>query len=388
MTEVSDWYKTDGSKRGLNVFILVAFAGLFLFVLPPFAGAQAGNSDQQDAPSKERVQSAIEGGLKWLAEKQVSNGSSGHWQAPKYPTAATSFAGLAFLANGHLPGDEKYGETVRRAMRYVKDSMKENGYLGARGDSMYAHAISTIFGLSYMGMAEKEELEPELADWGRRSINLILKAQKVRKTGKEKGGWRYTPYTSSSDLSVTSWQLLSLHAARQSGYRIPNGAFRRALAFVNGAFRVEKKGNRKKAGFVYRPGVSKTPEIGVTGAAVFIKRILEDELDSKAKRGVKLLREHTPSWGGKQYKGYFYLGTFYIEQGLFQVGGEAWKSFKPAIQKVLLEHQKGDGHWGFPPDNKKESRLAGEAYSTAMAILILSLDKQYLPMYQRQKRLY
>jgi hypothetical protein len=36
----------------------------------------------------------------------------------------------------------------------------------------------------------------------------------------------------------------------------------------------------------------------------------------------------------------------------------------------------------------RQSELAGPAYPTAMAVLILSLEKQYLPMYQRQKQLF
>jgi len=384
-----------GYAAGIGTVFLLIVAVCFGRVCP--VGAQTDKGE--DAPSPERVQSAIEGGLSWLAEQQKENGS---WPTNKYPNATTGLAGLAFLANGHLPGDEKYGKVVRKAMDFVKQGMKPNGYLGkrGRGNTMYAHAISTLFGLSYLGMAGEEEYDRELAKWNRRSINLILSAQKVPKTKGEQGGWRYDPRSSESDLSVTSWQLLTLHAARQCGYKnFSNGnlqrAFRRGLEFMNGAFRVktvqkneETDATEKRIGYVYRPGVSKTPELGVTGAAVFIKRILEKELDSNARRSMKLLRNHTPSWGGTQYKGYFFLGTFYIEQGLFQVGGDAWRSFKPEIQKLLLEHQQGDGHWGFPPDNKKESRRAGPAYPSALAVLILSLDKQYLPMYQRQERLY
>ncbi|MBS3762475.1 MAG: hypothetical protein KGZ25_04120 [Planctomycetes bacterium] len=380
--------RNDGCRLTTEWVWMLTFAVSLLVTVSGLQAGQVGVSGDKnnEAPTPERVQSAIEGGLNWLAEKQVTEGpNAGSWQAPRYPTAASSFAGLAFLANGHLPGKGEYGPTVERTMRYVQDSMTPDGYLGARGDSMYVHAICTLFGLSYMGMTEDEKHEKELAEWGRKSIELILRAQKVQKRSAEQGGWRYSPYSAVSDMSVTSWQLLALHAARQCGYNVPDEAFQEALEYVNGGFVETDDG---EAGFVYRPGVSKRPEPGVTGAALFVKRVLEEELDSRARKGIKLLRQHPPSWGGKQYKGYFFFGMFYMEQGLFQVGGEPWRQFYPAAQKVLLENQQGDGHWGFPPDNKTESRMAGEAYSTAMAVLILSLDKQYLPMYQRQKRLY
>jgi len=357
-------------------------AALVIATAPIVAAAEP----QDKPPERERIASAIEGGLHWLADQQIKEGpSAGSWPCPHYETATTSFAGLAFLANGHVPGKGEYGQVVTRAMRYVQASMTPDGYVGTRGDSMYVHAICTLFGLSYLGMSENPEEEKELAAWCRRSIDLIVEAQKVRKRPSEQGGWRYSPYSDDSDLSVTSWQLLVLHAARQCGYEIDDGVFQAAMKYVNSGF-VEVEGG--EAGFVYRPGISKDPEPGVSGAALLLKSILEAEQDEKADKALALLRRYPPSWGGRQYKGYFFFDTFYMAQGMFQTSDEDWAAFAPANQRVLIEHQEGDGHWGFPQDNKLQGRLAGEAYSTALAVLILSLEKQYLPMYQRQRKLF
>jgi hypothetical protein len=38
--------------------------------------------------------------------------------------------------------------------------------------------------------------------------------------------------------------------------------------------------------------------------------------------------------------------------------------------------------------NAPQTRLAGAAYPTALAVLVLSLDRQYLPVYQRQRPLF
>jgi hypothetical protein len=363
-----------------NVRMIAIIALCAARLAPAAAAAEPG---AQDA---EGVASAIEGGLRWLAAHQVKEGpDAGSWPAAQYPTAAAGFAGLAFLANGHVPGRGEYGEVVRRAMRYVQASQTPDGYAGARGDSMYIHAICSLFALSYLGMSENAEEERELAEWCRRSIDVILAAQKVRKRPWEQGGWRYSPYSDDSDTSVTSWQLLVLHAARQCGYEIDDGVFEDALKYVNSGFVETESG---EAGFVYRPGISKDPEPGVTGASLFVKSIIEKEQDERAGKALALLRKHPPAWGGVHYKGYFFFGTFYMSQGLFQVSDPDWAAYRPAIQRVLLRNQEGDGHWPFPPDNKVQSRMAGEAYSTAMGVLILSLDKQYLPMYQKQKRLF
>jgi len=357
-----------------------------LLILAGVASLWAGEEPGENAPpDAKQIQAAIDGGLKWLAARQIKDGpETGSWESPRYQAASASLAGLAFLANGYPPGKGEYGAVIERAMKYVRASMSAEGYVGAKDNSMYVHAIGTLFGLSYLGMSERPEKERELAEWCRRAINLILAAQKVQKRSFEQGGWRYSPYSTDSDVSVTSWQLLVLHSARQCGYEIEDGVFRSALKYINSAYVETDEGN----GFVYRPGVSKSPELAVTGVAVFIKSLLEREEDQRLKKSLEFLRTTPPSWGGKQYKGYFFFGTFYMAQGMFQLGEEAWADFAPKIQHILLAHQEGDGHWEFPPDNKLQGRLAGLSYPTAMGVLILSLDKQYLPMYQRQKRLF
>lgn len=375
----------NGLARQLSVAGLCCFVVLLAL---PQAGAQQASpeEDNGDAPSAERVQGAIEGGLQWLAEHQVRDGSrAGSWPSPRYPTAATSFAGLAFLANGYLPGRGEYGEVISGALSYVEGQMTPEGYLGSQANTMYVHGIATLFGLSCLGMLENPEHERELAQWCRRSLDLIVKAQKVRKEDVEQGGWRYSPYSVDSDLSVSSWQLAALYSARQSGFEVRDRVFEDALSYLaNGFIRNEQD----EGGYTYRPGVSTEPEPGITGTTLFVKSILEGERDERAREALKFLRQFTPSWGGEQYKGYFYCDSFYMSQGMFQVGGEAWAEFAPAMKRVLVKNQQGDGHWGFPPDNRMQSRLAGEAYSTAMAVLVLSLEKQYLPMYQKRQRLY
>jgi len=363
---------------------------------------------------------AIRAGLQWLAEHQIKEGAdTGTWQTsrPQYRPAMASFAGLAFLANGYEPGEGEYGEVIDRAMTFVMGSMDAEGYLG-QGDpsGMYIHAICTLFGLSYLGTSPDPERERELAQWCRRSLKVIVDAQSVPRPAMAQGGWRYTPYTTESDLSVTSWQMLALHAARQCGYRIDPLVLDSALAYINRAYvelepeisqADDKQDNDEKddveqpkvaddpdqiqkpiAGFVYRPGVSMRPEPSATGVGIFIKSLFEKEQDEKVREALVFLEQFPPSWGGQQYGGYYYFALFYISQGMFQVGGETWEDYSKAVGEILIEHQNGDGSWPFPPDNRPQSRLTGDSYPTALSILVLSLEKQYLPMYQRQESLF
>ncbi len=329
---------------------------------------------------------AIDGGLRWLASQQIKDGgAAGSWPSPKFPTAVTSLAGLAFLANGHLPGKGPHGETVRRAMEYVQSSMTSDGYAGSVGNSMYVHAICTLFALSYLGMDGDTEKDDELADWCRKSIDLIVEAQNVPKSQSEKGGWRYSPQTAESDLSVTSWQLLVLHAARQCGYEIDDSVISYGMAYVNRGFMRTKDG---KAGFVYRPGVSTVPEYGVTGTSVLLKSMFETQTDEKMADSLEYLQEFEVGWGGAQYRGFFFFSSLYLMQGFFQMGGDEYEDFRRRNWVLLVEHQDGDGHWPYPFNNAAERRGAGPAYPTTMSVLILALDKQNLPAFQRQRSLF
>jgi hypothetical protein len=341
---------------------------------------------EAEAPTARQVNQAQESGLKWLAEKQIKEGANaGSWECARYHTAVASLAGLAFLANGHLPGKGEYGKVIDRSMAFVQAGMKDDGYLGGPDNSMYVHAICTLFGLSYLGMSPAPEKETALAEWCRKSIALIVTAQKMAKWPGEEGGWRYEPTSRESDLSVTSWQVLALHAARQCGYEIDNSIFDATLKYVNSAF-VDK--GAEATGFLYRPRSTKEAEPGVTGVAVFLKALLEREPDDRTAKSLKYLQQFQPAWSGARYKGYFFFGTFYQAQGMFQVGGETWSAFAPKLQRVFIDHQEGDGSWAFPADNTPQSREAGIGYATAMSVLILSLDKQFLPMYQRQSSLF
>ena len=366
----------------------------------PAAGAEAPDAPVLVRVDPARLEGAVAGGLRWMAEHQVTNGPyAGSWvvNSANYRPAVASLAGLAFLANGHLPGDNgPYGTNVAAALKYVMSAMAPDGYVGQSDKSgMYIHAISSLFALSCLGMQSDEKLEPGLADWCRRSVDVILRAQLMAKAAGQQGGWRYDPYTTDSDISVTCWQLLVLHTARQAGFEIePSvcnsalGYLRRANAEVPSA--ESGKGSPDRGYFYPDRRVGGKAERSSTALAVFIMSLFDVGDEQNTRASLAYLSRFPPTWGGPQYGGFFYFSSFYIAQGMFQIGGQEWQNFGPRLATVLLDHQAGDGSWPYPPDNAEPATLrgTGPAYPAAMAVLLLSLEKQYLPMYQRQRRLF
>ena len=378
-------YRENGTCKRRRHNLGMHSGVLLTCLLLAFPAAQPARAEPSQKMSDD-VELAIEAGLHWLASQQVKDGgAAGSWSSPKYPTAVTGLAGLAFLANGHLPGEGNHGVVVERAMKYVQSSMTSDGYAGSIGDSMYVHAICTLFALSYLGMHEDAEKDAELAQWCRKAINVIVSSQKVPKAKAEKGGWRYSPHTHESDLSVASWQLLCLHAARQCGYSIDDSVINFATGYVNSGFVRTKDG---QSGFAYRPGRSTVPEYGVTGTCVLLKGIFENQVDDKMSESLKYLKSFEIGWGGSQYRGYFFISTWYLMQGFFQMGGTGYEEFAGKTRKVLVKRQKGDGHWPYPSQSSAHRQGVGPVFPTTLAILILSLDGQYLPIFQRQRSLF
>lgn len=346
-------------------------------------------------PETARIEGATAGGLRWLADHQGTNGA---WavNSANYRPAIASLAGLAFLANGHLPGtNTPYARVVALALKHVTSTMASDGYVGQGDQSgMYIHAISTLFVLSCYGMQSDEALDPELASWCRRSLDVIFRAQQASKSFTERGGWRYEPFGEQSDVSVTCWQLLVLHTARQAGFEVEMPVYNAALSYLNRAYvpvKAEKDKEQPAGGYLYRPGYTEAtgPERPATALVLFIQSLFDAGKDQRTQAALAFLRRYPLTWDGSQYNGYFYFSGFYMMQGMFQIGGAEWNSFGPRMANLLLDHQNGDGSWPYPPNSLREDMLTtGPAYPVAMSVLMLSLDKQYLPMYQRQRRIY
>jgi hypothetical protein len=80
---------------------------------------------------------------------------------------------------------------------------------------------------------------------------------------------------------------------------------------------------------------------------------------------------------------HFFYGVYYTSQGMFQLGDEFWKAYRPRLHELLLRSNppRTTGEWtgrgGFD-DNR-----FGPSYCTAMAILALTVEYRYLPIYQR-----
>ena len=342
-----------------RLLLLIAAAGLWLGPGPAVGG--------DDLVRQQRVDQAVVRALEYLARAQEPSGA---WRIERIgeSTAATSLAIMAFLAAGHVPAEGPYADNLDRGIRWILDHQQPNGMLVHRKSHgpMYSHGISTLMLAEVVGV-----VEPSLAGRCRRAleraIRLILQAQQIRKSSNHAGGWRYQATSRDSDLSVTGWQLLALRAAKDIGCDVPADAIDRAIAYVK---RCSTRGDR---GFGYQPGGGTTPTRSGTG-------ILALEVCGAHRcREVLGAAEYLLERPLQLNDHYFFYGVYYCTVGMFKVGGHYWEQTRDRVGELLLSSQRPDGSWLSP----RNERSHGPIYATSMAVLALTVEYRYLPIYQR-----
>lgn len=371
----------------------------------------------------EKTEAALQASLKWLASQQQEDGSFtcgiGNRVGYGYDAHAfgghvgvTAVAGMAFLANGHVPGSGEHAAVVEGCVRYVLRCAKSNGFITEHQSRMYSHAFATLFLAEVYGMTHREDLRPVLE----RAVRLIVTHQNAN------GGWRYSPEAADSDLSVVVCLVQALRAANNAGILVPRATIDRAVKFIRSL--AVKPGEQdfgrgmqeplpmvaKEGGFHYQDGERVTFAIcaaGVTalhGTGVYEGAELDRGLHFLELRYLEKMHENPKYWrqsaeirflpategyatnlsGRTTRQGrslppkvqgfqYFY-GHYYAAQAFHQAGGARWERWYSRIRSDFLAIQFPDGHC--------EDEV-GSSYASAMFALILALPKGYLPIFQR-----
>ncbi|HUR53610.1 MAG TPA: prenyltransferase/squalene oxidase repeat-containing protein [Gemmataceae bacterium] len=331
------------------------------------------------APPKPRepFEDAVDPGLVYLAKSQHQNGSwsaeLGNARSPGDP-ALTALSVMAFMSAGHVPGEGKYGPVVERGIRFVLDSQQPNGLIAlaeAGYVEMYSHGVCTLMLAEAAGMTDGKTAD-ELKDKLVKAVKVILKAQ--RDSTRDAGGWRYQIIGFDADLSVTGWQLMALRAAHNLGCDVPQDRVKAAVEYT------KKCHDPRSGGYAYTIGGNVTPACTGTGILSLELSGKEFHKTHEALRGGAYLLQHPPDLT----QPHFFYGAYYTSQAMFQLGDNYWAEFRPKLHALLLKSipQRANGAWygrGF------DDATYGPAYCTAMAVLALTVEYRFLPIYQRDE---
>jgi len=307
-------------------------------------------------PAAER---AIQRGLEYLALQQHPDGSFGSG-AYRGNVAIVGLAGMAFLASGSTPGRGPYGRQISRAIDYLLANTDQSGFIcyapAASHGPMYGHGFATLFLAECYGMDPR----PELGTVLRKAVRLIIETQN------DEGGWRYQPQRADADISVTVCEIMALRAARNAGIFVPKETVDRCVEYL-------RRCQNPDGGFAYQPQVGESAfarsAAGLVG--LFCAGIYEGP---EVERAAQYLMRFLPQPGQPiPDPPYYEYGHYYAVQAMWILGGSYWQRWYPAVRDDLVARQR-DGYWRSPLSNE---------YATAMALLVLQLPNNMLPIFQR-----
>jgi len=343
---------------------------LAIAVQPPWLRADDAVSGTKARAAAAPADVAIHRALEHLKGTQQPDGA---WVSGGFgpATSITSLAVMSFLAAGHVPGEPgPYRQSIEKGIRYVLAHQQKNGLLVSQSSHgpMYCHGISTLMLAEAAGMATEGELAQSIHVALVRAVKLILSAQARPKNRDNAGGWRYQPSSDDSDLSVTGWQLMALRAAKAAGCEVPSASIDRAVDYV------KRCAVKQGGGFGYQPGGG--PNNPRTGTGILALEICGEHLTPQAVAGAEYLLKNPPRWSSS----YFFYEVYYCPIAMFQMGDKYFLPYNAKLVPILLEHQQKDGSWLSGDAN---DRTGGRNYCTAMAVLALTVEYRYLPIYQR-----
>lgn len=313
------------------------------------------------------LEAATTRGLAGLAAMQNEDGSFGDTRWGR-SVAITSLACLAFMGDGNMPGRGVYGDVVLKGLKFVLANAAENGLVAAESANgpMYGHGFATLFLGEIYGMTggnfsgEDQQLSQKTHE------TLVKAVRLIESTQNDEGGWRYNPVPYDADVSVTICQIMGLRAARNAGLEVSKDTIEKAVEYV-------KRCQNSDGGFRYQAqGGQSAWERSAAGVASLLYAGKYE--DKSIENGLSYLVS-TAMPGTQTRRSHYFYGHYYAVQCMFLAGGDSWKTWWPSIRGELLRAQQLDGTWIDP--------AVGNAYGTAMGLIILQMPKRYLPIFQK-----
>lgn len=306
---------------------------------------------------------AIDRGLAYLAGRQDRQGSwsnSGRSYGG-YPVAMTSLAGLALLMDGNTTTQGRYAAQVDRAARYLVRSTTPSGMIarpGLESRPMYGHGFAMLFLGQLYGMTEDvtraQELHTVLTD----AVQLTSRSQS------KLGGWIYTPDSRGDEGSVTITQVQALRSCRNAGITVPKDVIDAAMAYLD-------KSQNSDGGIRYTASHGGSSRVPITAAAVccWYNAGLYD--DPRAKKALDFCKGKLKGAGSRT--GHDFYAHLYYSQALYVGKDPTWDEYYQKRRDYLLAMQDSGGSW---------RGGIGDVYGTAVALIILQLPLNQLPIMQ------
>ncbi|MCB9876480.1 MAG: hypothetical protein H6835_02670 [Planctomycetes bacterium] len=336
---------------------------------------------------------AIADGLRWLC---IHQDEDGRWDCDQFmkhdhaqeicdgpgekdhDVGVTGLALLALLADGNTMRTGPYKDNVKRAVGWLRNNQQQNGLIGPNSshDYIYGHAIATLALAEAYGLSGSKLLQPTVQN----AINYLETHRNPYAV------WRYQPRDNDNDTAVTSWCLHAYSAARDFDLQVNKQAFQIAEGWLDeitdpatGHHGYTKRGepsSRQAGDHAQRFPVTKNEAL--TGTGLFLRALLGQSPKSPVcKMAADLVVTKLPEWTPGEGNIDFYA-WYWCSLGLYQVGGEHWKKWQPAVTNALLagQNKRGVAAGSWDPIGVWGDE-GGRVYSTAMATMTLQTSYRF-----------
>ena len=314
----------------------------------------------------EQTSQAVLRALEWLRINQNEDGS---WAHGGPSSAMTGLGLLTFLAHGETPSSERYGHTVRRAIRYLMEQQRDDGQFhntGSHhvyGNAIAAYALTEAYALTRI---------PRVRGAMDKAIQAMIDNQQPA------GGWDYGfAKGARRDTSVSAFIVQALKAADLAD----SGAvgIQRALDLAIEDLRSVYNPDHGSFGYTGAGG----PNLSMTAIGTLLFQLTGHGRAPEARAGVELVRQRARIDWDNPMRWDMYR-TYYITQVMFQTGGSTWTGWNNQFAPQFLRNQNSDGSWTSPAaqlEGHGREEPHGPVYSTAFAALSLQVYYRILPTF-------
>ena len=338
---------------------------IFLLALSHAALAQEG-LDPIYTEWRDKVDPSVEKGLSYLAKVQEADGSFPENFGES--TGIPALVGMAFLSKGHTPTEGKYAKSLNLCIDFILANQREDGLFekGHAGSGpMYAHNIATLFLSEVSGMVDPNR-QAKIATALPKALQLILRAQAVKKDERNRGGWRYHPGSNDSDTSCSGWALMALRSAKLNGAAVPDEAINSAVDYL----RRHQEPDKGSFGYTDKQDHARS----LSGMGLLCLELSGQHGKPETIKAADYVMKTFRDLPGDQFE---YYGNYYNAQATFQIGGKYWTEYAAWMYQTYLAKQNDDGSWN--------SHEAGRVYGTSIMILAFTVPYRQLPIYQRDE---
>jgi squalene cyclase len=312
-----------------------------------------------------RWETAIRNGLDYLVRNQSSRGQ---WNTPPYPTAIAALAATAMLCSGSTATQGPYAKAISRAADFLLSKSRDNGLIGEPVADIrytYGHGFSMLFLSQVLGEEGFLERRKELVEALRKAVQFCGQAQTPS------GGWGYVSARDGNDYdegSTTITQVQGLRGCRNAGIPVPSQIIESAKKYIYSC-------QNPDGGISYSSKQMGTSRPAITAASLATLYNAGDydskhvpEMLAYAKQKLHDINNESETFGHWHYT---YL---YYSQVVYRQGDTEWLPFRDRLYNKIANEQKPDGSW---------DGQINPVYVTACNLIMLQLDRGYLPIFQR-----